>query len=491
MQADTAVEKEALPTDTCTLETLETSAGPVFPALYAMRSSFVVNVASTVDSVRLTAKATDPRATIRLRGKELTSGKETDAYPLSAGRNVFPVEVTAADGKTKRTYTLAVIRLPLLPNWVRVMEKGPFKIRDSEGELHFNGRMWILGGYTPELQSDIWSSAEGVNWTQAGTIPDESGVNIPVQFVHAGRMWVTTNNGKFWSSSDGANWTLVTDSAPWAGRYAAGSAAFRGRMWVIGGSKDGKLFNDVWSSENGVDWKLETAEAAWSRRQVFGNLVVHNDRLFLIGGGITGYQPFRAYRDVWSSADGREWTRVTDHAPFEGRIWSQCISFRGRLWLMGGYQSQPVHRNLNDVWYSVDGAEWRQLHTEHIWEPRHEASLYVHDDELWLVAGNAWPLMNDAWKFDVKGLSFLTPPVVEEIVLTQHRYEARADFNRGGGPVKYRLKKSPAWMSVDEKTGVVSGIPPEMGEFAVELEAYDDAGERVTQAYVLHVIKAP
>jgi hypothetical protein len=260
-------------------------------------------------------------------------------------------------------------------------------------------------------------------------------------------------------------------------------------MWVVGGAKDGRLFNDVWSSENGVDWQLETAEAAWSRRQVFGNLVVHRDRLYLIGGGITAYQPFRAYRDVWSSADGREWRRETEQAPWPGRIWSQGVVYRGRLWLMGGYQGQPVSRNLNDVWYSTDGRDWREFKTEHIWEPRHELSTYVLNDSLYLVAGNAWPLLNDAWKLQINGLSFLTPPVVEEFVQTQYRYEARADFNLGGGAVRYRLRQAPAWLGLDERTGVLWGVPPTVGAFDVELEALDDAGERATQSYVLHAIK--
>jgi hypothetical protein len=439
--------------------------------------------------VAITATPTDGRAVVRLHGRALDGGRATEKLPLKEGRNLFPLEVTAADGKTERTYMLKVIRAAALPNWVRVLPNAPFKIRDSEGELVFKGRMWILGGYTPELVTDVWSSPDGADWTQAGSIPDESGVNIPVQFAHAGRMWVSTNNGRFYCSEDGAAWKLVTDRAPWAGRYAAGSAVFNGRMWVAGGLKDGELFNDVWSSADGEEWRLETAEAPWSPRQVFGNLVAHDGKLFLIGGGITAYQPFRAYSDVWSSPDGRSWTRVTERAPWPGRIWSSCAVYRGRLWLLGGYRAQPVAKNFNDVWYSRDGSAWERLETESVWEERHELSPFVLGDALWVVAGNAWPLMNDAWKLELKGLSFLTQPVLEEFSRTRYRYEARADFNRGGGAVRYRLTQGPEWLKVDEQIGVVTGVPGDMGEFPVTLEAFDEAGETARQAYVLSVIR--
>ena len=51
-------------------------------------------------------------------------------------------------------------------------------------------------------------------------------------------------------------------------------------------------------------------------------LVVYDRKLWLIGGGITIYHPFKAYRDVWSSSDGKSWTKVTDQAPWPARIWS-------------------------------------------------------------------------------------------------------------------------------------------------------------------------
>ena len=66
------------------------------------------------------------------------------------------------------------------------------------------------------------------------------------------------------------------------------------------------------------------------------------------------------------------------------------------MWLLGGWANDP-YRNFDDVWYSADGVQWHQLKTETIWSPRHEHSVWVFDDRIWLAAGNAWPLVNDGW----------------------------------------------------------------------------------------------
>lgn len=67
---------------------------------------------------------------------------------------------------------------------------------------------------------------------------------------------------------------------------------------------------------------------------------------------------------------------------------------------MGGWSNNPS-KNWNDVWYTADGADWKELKTETIWSPRHETSAYVLADKMWLVGGNAWPLLNDVWSIEV------------------------------------------------------------------------------------------
>ena len=55
------------------------------------------------------------------------------------------------------------------PDWVCVTEKAAWQARDSQGEMVWNGHMWILGGwFTPQTPNprDVWKSSDGKNWTR-------------------------------------------------------------------------------------------------------------------------------------------------------------------------------------------------------------------------------------------------------------------------------------------------------------------------------------
>ncbi len=470
------------------LKELVLSSGKFSPGFSSGREAYSAWVAHRVDSVTVTLTPSDPHASLAVNGSAASSGQASPPIGLVAGRNIVRIEVTARDGQTKKNYAVKVIRAYPTPTWRQVQQNAPFLPRDSAGELVFRDRMWLFGGYTPKVIDDVWSSEDGTTWTKTGAIPNESGVNIPVNLVYDNKMWVVCNDGALYTSADGVDWTLVTDSAPWAGRYAAGGIVFADRMWVMGGRKASTLFNDVWSSTDGIDWTLETENAPWSKRQLFSMLAVHGGKMWVMGGGITTYHPFKAYSDVWSSPDGKTWSRVTESAPWPPRIWSTSVVYRNRLWILGGFRAEPTWNNFGDAWYSVDGADWNELVTETGWSPRHELSAYVHAEKLWVVAGNFWPLKNDVWCLDIPGLVFLSQPVVEEFVTARYTYKALADFNRSGEAVRYRLPDAPAWLTVDPETGLIEGTPDTVGDYAVTVEAYDTAGETARQAFTLHVV---
>lgn len=80
------------------------------------------------------------------------------------------------------------------------------------------------------------------------------------------------------------------------------------------------------------------------------------------------------------------------------------LSLADRLWIIGGFDN--VHRaNFDDVWWTDDGIKWQRLDTKTKFSPRHEVTAYVHDNSLWVVAGNSWPLMNDVWKLTLPSAS--------------------------------------------------------------------------------------
>jgi hypothetical protein len=175
-------------------------------------------------------------------------------------------------------------------------------------------------------------------------------------------------------------------------------------MWLFGGTEDyyfgddNSLRNDVWSSSNGRDWTRVVEHASWLPR-AYHQAVVLNDRLFVLGGG--NYLPdYQAHNDVWSSTDGEHWEQVTEAAPWHPRLWFSAATYRGRMWVLGGWSNNPS-TNWGDVWHSRDGREWTELKSKVIWKERHEHSVFVFQDKLWVAGGHAQPLSREVWSLDI------------------------------------------------------------------------------------------
>jgi hypothetical protein len=228
-------------------------------------------------------------------------------------------------------------------------------------------------------------------------------------------MWIVggdVNQGHYqndvWNSQDGRTWKFVNrDSAlPWAPRALHYTVVHDDRIWVMGGqtmpafAKDGTgeiFYRDVWTTQDGVNWtEVKPQESCWSARGMIGASAVMNGRIWILGGGTyeTPQTPSRKFHnDVWSSADGVDWERHTEAAPWAPRQYHEVAAWDGQLWVLEGYNVDGGNRK--DVWYSSDGVDWTEIPNTP-WKPRHAASVFVHDDGLWMVAGNN--MEPDVWK---------------------------------------------------------------------------------------------
>jgi hypothetical protein len=299
-----------------------------------------------------------------------------------------------------------------------VADRAGWQPRDSQGELVFRDRMWILGGWFNSFAAsprDVWNSADGKNWTLVAKDAPWKHSDLPMTVAFAGKMWLMGGwyNGRLpghsasnevWWSADGAHWKPTAHKAAWNPRLAAGTVVFKGKMWILGGTEDyyfgneKSVKNDVWSSIDGSEWELVTQNAGWLPR-AYQAALVHDGKMWVMGGG--NYVPqYRAYNDVWSSEDGATWTKVIEAAPWHPRIWFSAAAYRDRIWVLGGWSNNPS-QNWGDVWYSKDGRHWTQLKSERIWKARHEHSAYVFQDKLWIVGGHATPLNSEVWSLYV------------------------------------------------------------------------------------------
>ena len=313
---------------------------------------------------------------------------------------------------------LATAAFAQQPTWTLVNPQADFRARDSCAEVSFHGKLWLLGGWFDSFQPaprDVWSSVDGKSWTQVLNQAPWKHSDLSMSLVFKDRMWMMGGwyNGRMeghesgnevWSSTNGLDWNVATRQAGWSPRIAAGAVVFKNRMWVLGGQQDyyfgtdDDLKNDVWSSADGAQWRLETQQAPWSPR-AYHAAVVHAGKIWVLAGG--NYVPqYQAHCDVWSSSDGINWECVTEKAPWDARLWFSAATYRGHIWVLGGWANHPS-RNLGDVWYSADGKKWQEFKTPTVWKSRHEHSTYVHQDKLWVISGHAKPLSREVWSLSL------------------------------------------------------------------------------------------
>ncbi len=300
-----------------------------------------------------------------------------------------------------------------VPDWTQETPGAAWKPRDSQGEFVFGKHLWIMGGwFTPREANprDVWKSKDGRTWTRVVETAPWEHSDLPVSLVYKGKMWMmggrklpgTVCTNEVWSSKNGKDWTLETRSAGWSPRLSPGFVVFKGRMWVMGGTSDfyqnndQTMFNDVWSSADGKNWKLETANAPWPKR-AHGQAVVFDGKIWIMGGGKRAPQAVPA-NDVWSSADGVNWVKVTSAAQWPPRLWFSSVVYRDHLWVLGGWSEEKG--NFGDVWYSRDGKDWKEFKSEKVWSKRHEHSAFIFNDKIWIAGGAAEPnykLDSEVW----------------------------------------------------------------------------------------------
>ena len=301
-------------------------------------------------------------------------------------------------------------------SWEKVTADAGFHVRDSAGEVVYDGKMWIMGGWYDSTQTslrDVWSSTDGVHWTCATAQAPWVHGEHPVALAFDNKMWVMSGwcNGRCPTPTPATRSGIPATGPP--GRRQRRRAldcpnwgrrrGLDGKMWILGGVQGygnddtNTPLNDVWSSSNGVDWQQATAHAPWSGRG-FHQVLAYNNKLWVLGGG--NYYLDRSERvgsnDVWSSADGVSWTQATEHAPWDARLWHAAIVYDNAMWILGGCSGGYSPVNFDDVWRSTDGTNWTQVTADVIWSARHEQSVYDFQNRLWVVAGNG--SLNDVWR---------------------------------------------------------------------------------------------
>jgi len=328
-------------------------------------------------------------------------------------------------------------------NWTCITPAASFSRRGGFQMLAFDSNLWVIGGesYTSspfsswDDNTDVWSSPDGVTWTQVtgaltvfGEPKDYAGV------VFAGKMWLI-GRSRAYSSLDGATWTLETSSASFgdrtfpscvelngelylyggydgvyatsvykstdaitwtqttanggfAGRWRQAGAAYDNKLWMVGGELGAGYFSDAWSSPDGITWTQTTASLPFGQRTATVALPWAGELHIFFGnsGPNDG-----SCRDIWSTTDGATWT---DRTPVPHPLAKQSgvgLNYDNKLWLIAGASVNPagpsVSQQTNDVWYSADGQTWSQATASAAFTARTRLTGTVHDGKMWIAGG--------------------------------------------------------------------------------------------------------
>ena len=321
-------------------------------------------------------------------------------------------------------------------DWDASAANGPFPPRDSAHTEEFLGRLWLSGGFANATGTDscfvtcsyydLWSSTDlqGTSWNSApsfatATPPDprdatpvvNNGVQdspLPTDFYDSYSALLVWNNqltaigSTVWRSADGVTWkrqnladgvTAAPGPLPPPLRATENSraVALNGSLYFLQ-LDTGEVFRST--DPNAATWTDPEPISGFVPRCGAAGFAFAG-QLWVEGGGACDYS--KVYSDVWSSPDGINWTQHTTPAGWSGRMWPCIAVGSNAVWLVGGYAptdwnssasgalSVRYSANHADVWYSRNGADWKQLKADAgsglpddgKLEPRHAASCYV------------------------------------------------------------------------------------------------------------------
>jgi hypothetical protein len=171
------------------------------------------------------------------------------------------------------TFTNSILSSPDGATWTAPAPGTVPSGRVQPGAVVYNNMMWIIGGYDgTNLLNDVWNSSDGANWNLVlPNNPTPGPGQFTPRFGHTvvsynGAMYViggfdgilgpNGDTSDVWSSTDGVTWSQVTPAASFTPRNSHTSEVFDPgtglKMWVLCGKLNPNfgppLLNDVWHS---------------------------------------------------------------------------------------------------------------------------------------------------------------------------------------------------------------------------------------------------
>jgi hypothetical protein len=237
----------------------------------------------------------------------------------------------------------------------------------------------VVGVDSPDgnIDAAAWFSSDGRSWERVqspsfrGQEQEEMLTVVATATGYVAAGFAVTGpeaDAAVWTSPDGQSWTRVEDPAlSEDGTQRIYSLVVTPDGIVAGGThfhaNQFGLYNldaRIWISEDGSSWEVVDAPEFGGPGWQFINAVLAvPDGLVAAGGYILGQPGRHNEAAVWTSTDGREWTRVLDPAlegPGAQNISSLVLGPDGLIAV--GYDTTPYGTRIPAVWASSDGTHW-------------------------------------------------------------------------------------------------------------------------------------
>ena len=136
--------------------------------------------------------------------------------------------------------------------WTQITDNASWSNRYGQAGVVFNNKIWILGGDNGSLLGDVWYSSndDASSWTQASTSGSIwSARSGHTAIVFDGELWVIGGNGgsgtlNSWSSKDGIVWSDAGTIANETSRSWMGGAVLSNCLYISGGYIGNNSYKD-------------------------------------------------------------------------------------------------------------------------------------------------------------------------------------------------------------------------------------------------------